>query len=208
MAAAQAPPPQPTVTSVVAEALREPLPAEREAEGNIIVLLFPEGEFKEVPKGTTAANIIQEKVGSNPPVADRGDAQANVSSYGSSWGSTNSGLATTGLVQGSWQPRLAGCPHSLMLQCAGHLQAGRADASWGPGGEREQPPGAGGHAAQEWRLCDQESRLVADLIETCGCQSSRLFSCRSEDAEPPPRIVDTIHGWQMRCSDPQYCPLR
>ena len=63
MAAAQAQPPQPTVTSVVAEALREPVPAEREAEGNIIVLLFPEGEFKEVPKGTTAANIIQEKVG-------------------------------------------------------------------------------------------------------------------------------------------------
>lgn len=31
-------------------------------EERIIVLVFPEGDFKVVPKGTTAANIIQEQV--------------------------------------------------------------------------------------------------------------------------------------------------
>lgn len=34
---------------------------ERGGEERIIVLVFPEGDFKEVPKGTTAANIIQEQ---------------------------------------------------------------------------------------------------------------------------------------------------
>ena len=161
MAAAQAQAPQPTVTSVVAEALREPRPAEREVEGNIIVLLFPEGEFKEVPKGTTAAHIIQEKVGFTTNNCWEAKACLRLE-----LGQNQLQPATKGLARGSWQPLsgLAGRPHRLILRCAGHLQARRTDASWGPGGKREQPAGAGGHAAQEWRLCDQESRLVADLI--------------------------------------------
>ena len=60
MEALKTQPRQPTLGQVMQEAL-ERGPGPEQAE-RIIVLVFPEGDFKIVPKGTTAANIIQEKV--------------------------------------------------------------------------------------------------------------------------------------------------
>lgn len=54
-------PKQVSLSQVVRKALRQSGKAPEMAEEQIIVLVFPEGDFKVVPKGTTAANIIQEK---------------------------------------------------------------------------------------------------------------------------------------------------